>query len=354
MLDALYLFSMKEKLQKIEKSVLIEISDAETEAMLEALRVRVLGRKGELTKELKGLKDVPVEKRKELGEMANAVKIRIENALQRRLGEMEQARYEAIADEEWIDVTAPGETVSHGSLHMVTQTMQDIEDIFARLGFSRIHAPEVDWDHYAFETLNMPASHPARDDWETFFIDVPEDKKFGKQVLRPHTSNMQVRAMKEYGVPLKVINLGRVYRRQVSARHLQMFHQFEGLCVGKDVTLADLKGTIEFFFRQFFGDREVRYRPYHFRFTEPSFEIDIACDVCDAKGCGLCKEGWLELAGAGMTHPNVLRAGGVDPDEYSAFAFGFGIERIAMMRGGVSVPDIRMLVQSDLRFLRQF
>jgi len=356
---------MKKELDKIKNAALKAAEKANGVDALQDVRVQFLGRKGELTKLLKGLKDLDGDARKEMGQAANAVKEDVEAALVARESALEKARFDAIAQEEWIDVTAPGTATQAGSLHLVTQTINKIVDIFASIGFSRVAAPEVDWDYYAFEALNMPKEHPARDDWETFFIHEPQgytagdeevSQKYGKQVLTPHTSNAQVRLLEEHDVPLKVINIARVYRRQADASHVPMFHQVEGFCVGDAITIADLKGTVEYFLHSFFGqDRKIRYRPYDFRFTEPSFEIDIDCDVCGGTGheCRVCKGGWVELAGAGLTHPHVLKCGGVDPEKYSAFAFGFGVERIAMMKG-VSIPDMRMLYQNDLRFLKQF
>lgn len=346
---------MKKDLEKIKQSALKAIAQVNDADALQDVRVRFLGRKGELTKLLKGLKDLDAGKRKMMGQAANDVKQDIEQALSDAQAKLDRARFDSIAEDEWIDVTAPGTSVKQGSLHLVTQTINKIVDIFASIGFSRVTAPEVDWDYYAFEALNMPANHPARDDWETFFIDAATSKKYGKQVLTPHTSNAQVRLLEEHDVPLKVINIARVYRRQADASHVPMFHQVEGFCVGDAITIADLKGTVEYFLHSFFGEhRKIRYRPYDFRFTEPSFEIDIDCDVCGGvSACRVCKGGWVELAGAGLTHPHVLKSGGVDPKKYSAFAFGFGVERIAMMKG-VSIPDMRMLYQNDLRFLKQF
>ncbi len=348
---------MIKDLEKIKNAALKAIEKVGDADALQDLRVVYLGRKGELTKLLKGLKDLDGGARQEMGQVANQVKQELEAALVARESALEKARFDAIAQEEWIDVTAPGVSQQEGSLHLVTQTINRIVDIFSTIGFSRVSAPEVDWDYYAFEALNMPKEHPARDDWETFFIDEHVSKRYGKQVLTPHTSNAQVRLLEEHDVPLKIINIARVYRRQADASHVPMFHQVEGFCVGDSITIADLKGTVEHFLYGFFGkDRKIRYRPYNFRFTEPSFEIDIDCDVCAGTGenCRVCKGGWVELAGAGLTHPHVLKAGGVDPKKYGAFAFGFGVERIAMMGGGVSIPDMRMMYQNDVRFLKQF
>lgn len=344
-LDHLY----TDALQAIEKAYSLDV--------LEELRVEFLGRKGKLTEVLKGLKDLSVEQRKAFGLRANEIKAHLETVLEQQQQLLEKEKFAALKDTEWIDVTIPTEGVE-GSHHLVTQTIHEIVELFSHLGFTRYRAPEVDYDFFAFESLNMPPSHPARDDWETFFIDAPVSKELGRQVLTPHTSNMQVRALKELPLPLSIITVGRVYRRQSDPSHVPMFHQVELLCVGKEVTVSQLKGTIEYFMRSFFGpERKLRFRPHHFRFTEPSFEVDIDCDVCHGDvslNCRLCKQGWLELGGAGMTHPNVLKVGGVDADEYRAFAFGFGVERITMMKSGLKIPDIRMIYGNDMRFLNQF
>ncbi len=347
---------MMNELSNIQQATLLAVKDATSASQLEEVRVAVLGRKGTLTVLLKGLKDLEETERREMGQRANIVRDEIELMFVKREEELRENEFGQLAEKEWLDVTAPGIPWALGGLHLVTQTINRIVEIFHGIGFARVSAPEIEWDHYAFEALNMPADHPARDDWETFFIDAPLDAKWGRQLLTPHTSNVQVRMMEHNKPPIKIMNLSRVYRRQSDMSHVPMFHQFEGLCVSETTTIADLKGTIEYVLKEFFGEeRKIRYRPYHFRFTEPSFEIDINCDVCNGKGnCRLCKEGWLELAGAGLTHPYVLEASGIDPKTYSGFAFGFGVERIAMMRGGVSISDMRMLYQNDVRFLRQF
>lgn len=242
-----------------------------------------------------------------------------------------------------------------GSLHLVTQAITEITKVFEGIGFERVRYPEVEWDYFAFEGLNMPEGHPARDEWETFFIDTPVNPKYGKMVLTPHTSSGQVREMLTKRLPLRMINIAKCYRRQSDVSHVPMFHQFEGLIVDEDISIVNLKGTLDYFARSFFGEnRKTRLRPYHFQFTEPSFEIDISCGNCSGVGCKLCKSGWLELGGAGMVHPNVLRAGKIDPTKYSGFAFGWGVERTYMMKGGTNIPDVRMLYSSDLRFLTQF
>ncbi|MEK7581307.1 MAG: phenylalanine--tRNA ligase subunit alpha [Patescibacteria group bacterium] len=253
-----------------------------------------------------------------------------------------------------VDPTAPGKKQKIGHLHLVSQAIEEITDIFKKLAFSLQSYPEVDWDYYVFESLNMPKDHPARDDWETFFIKANPDPKMGKQVLTPHTSNGQVREMVAVkNPPIRMINISRCYRRQIDVSHTPMFHQFEGLLVDENVSIAQLKGTFDFFTTHFFGPKRVtRLRPHHFRFTEPSFEVDVTCDLCDGRGCRMCKSGWLELGGAGMVHPNVLKAGKIDPEKYMGFAFGWGVERTISMK--TKLPDIRLFYQNDLRFLEQF
>jgi phenylalanyl-tRNA synthetase alpha chain len=261
------------------------------------------------------------------------------------------------------DETLPGKPVPIGHLHPVTQAISEITDIFEKVGFVRVRYPEVDWDWYPFESLNMPKTHPARDEWETFFIDSKEHKVLGKMVLTPHTSNGQVREMERLKTPpIRMINIAKCYRRQSDVSHTPMFHQFEGLVVDKGISVVHLKGTIDYFVKQFFGPkRRSRLRPYHFQFTEPSFEVDVTCDICLGKAvlpsgqpCRLCKEGWLELGGAGMVHPNVLRNGRIDPSEYTGFAFGWGVERTYMMKSGIKIDDLRLLYNNDIRFLNQF
>ena len=252
-------------------------------------------------------------------------------------------------------MSLPGKLPPIGHLHPVTNAIEEISGIFEKIGFTRARYPEVDWDYYAFEALNMPKTHPARDDWETFFVDAPENKKLGKLVLTPHTSNGQIHEMEETLPPIRMINIGKCYRRQSDVSHTVMFHQFEGLVIDEGINITHLKGTIDHFVKQFFGkERKSRLRPYHFQFTEPSFEVDVTCDICLGKGCKLCKEGWLELGGAGMVHPNVLKAGKVDTTKYTGFAFGWGVERTYMMKSGVKIDDLRLLYSNDIRFLNQF
>ncbi len=267
----------------------------------------------------------------------------------------------------WQDPTLPPEDVELGRLHPVSQAIRDITRIFERIGFTRARYPEVDWDYYAFTSLNMPANHPARDEWETFFVDAPANAEKGKMVLTPHTSNGQVREMERlhHQPPIRMINIARCYRRQQDVTHTQMFHQFEGLVVDQGINIQHLKGTIDHFAHEFYGPgTKSRLRPFHFQFTEPSFEVDFSCTICGGSGkvldgeksekCRFCKSGWHEVGGAGMVHPNVLRAGGIDPEVYTGFAFGWGIERTYALQKGLNLDDIRQLYSSDLRFLQQF
>jgi phenylalanyl-tRNA synthetase alpha chain len=353
---------MKEKVEQLAKDILAALDAVKTPAELDAFEMERLGRKGEFNALLKGLGALPPEERAAVGALANEKKQAVVAAVAAKRAAFEAASAGALADAERIDVTAPGARPPEGHLHLTSQAIREITDIFRRIGFSRVRHPEVDWDWFAFEALNMPGDHPARDEWETFFVDAPPHAKFGKMVLTPHTSNGQVREMLRGELPIRMINISKTYRRQIDVSHVPMFHQFEGLMVDRHVSVTHLKGVLDHFARTFFGpDRKTRLRPFHFRFTEPSFEVDISCGICGGTGklpdgakCRLCKQGWLELGGAGMVHPNVLKAGHIDPEEWGAFAFGWGVERTMMMKAGVQIDDIRELYRSDLRFLRQF
>ena len=341
---------MQEEIITIKNGALAQIMEARNESELENIRVSYLGRSGRFTDLIKRIKEVEPEKRGQVGAAINEAK----NTLISAIAEQKTKLTETA--KVWFDPTIPGIKPPIGHLHLITQAIKEISNVFNHLGFIRVRYPEVDWDFYAFESLNMPKDHPARDEWETFFVDTPKNKKYGKVVLTPHTSNGQVREMLRVKTPpIRMINITKCYRRQSDVSHTPMFHQFEGLVVDKDISIVNLKGTINYFAKTFFGpDRITRLRPYHFQFTEPSFEIDITCGVCKGKGCKLCKEGWLELGGAGMVHPNVLKAGGIDPKKYSGFAFGWGVERTFMMKAGINIPDLRMLYSTDLRYLKQF
>lgn len=353
-----------DQLKQLETEALGAFAATQTMPDLEAARVAYMGRKGRLADIMSQLPSLSNDEKRLAGQTANEVKAAIEGAFLAAQARIESANASANAERAWIDMTLPGQIPEVGHTHLTTQAIADIMAIFAKLGFNRQRHPEVDWDYYAFESLNMPKEHPARDDWETFFIadgDKVQTGELGKVVLTPHTSNAQVREMKKGKLPIRMINIGKCYRRQASARHLPMFHQFEGLMIDETTSITDLKGVIDHFVKSFFGENtKTRLRPYHFRFTEPSFELDISCTVCGGEGfvngskCKLCKAGWLELGGAGMVHPNVLKAGGLDPKKYNGFAFGWGVERTAMMRGGLKLDDIRLMYRNDLRFLKQF
>ncbi len=353
---------MKEQLNELKRGILDAVAAAGSPEDLERVETERLGRKSEFTSLMKGLGGLSADERKEVGRLANEIKDEITDAVSRRREELRAAAYGALAEEDSVDVTLPGTEPVIGHLHPVTQAIQDIVAIFTKLGFTRVRHPEVEWDRYAFESLNMPADHPARDEWETFFMDAPLHKDFGKMVLTPHTTSGSARELEKRELPIRMMNISKTFRRQIDVSHTPMFHQFEGLLVDHDVSVIHLKGVLDHFAREYFGpDRRTRLRPFHFRFTEPSFEIDISCGICGGTGiledggkCRLCKEGWLELGGAGMLHPNVLKAGGIDPEDYNALAFGWGVERTMMMRAGISIDDIRVLYRTDFRFLNQF
>lgn len=345
---------MEEELIGIKNTALSFILEAQDLQSLEETKLQFLGKSGRLTLALKEVTKLPVEQRPAFGILANEVKKTIEDAILEQQEVLKNQKKSKILEK--IDVTNPAILPPLGHLHLVTQAIEEISEIFGKIGYSRVRYPEIDWDYYAFTALNFPPNHPARDDWETFFIKSDEEnKKYGKMVLSPHTSTGQVREMEKGKLPIKMLNIAKCYRRQSDVSHTPMFHQFEGLVVDKDISIAHLKGTLDYFAMSYFGDkRKSRIRPYHFQFTEPSFEVDVTCGVCLGKGCRLCKGGWLEMGGAGMVHPNVLKAGGIDPNKYSGFAFGWGVERVLMMKQGLEIDDLRLLYSNDLRFLQQF
>ena len=352
---------MEDALNGLKLAVDSGLAKAKTAEEIDAIEIKYLGRKGELTALLKGLANVGAEDRPKYGSMANDIKRQMELAIAAKRGALDADKMANLADAEREDVTEPGDRPPEGHLHVVTRAIEEMTSIFAKIGFTRTRYPEVDWDWYAFEALNMQKDHPARDDWETFFMDAPESKK-GKMVLTPHTSNGQIHELERGELPIRMINIAKCYRRQIDATHLPMFHQIEGLYVDKQVSITHLRGVLDHFAKEFFGpDRTTRLRPFHFRFTEPSFEIDVSCGVCGGTGilgdkqkCRVCKRGWVEIGGAGMVHPNVLKACKVDPTKWSGFAFGWGVERTYMMKSGLQLDDIRTLYKNDLRFLKQF
>jgi phenylalanyl-tRNA synthetase alpha chain len=353
---------MKDQLDSIKKEILRALASVASLEALDAFALEHLSRKSEFNSALKGLGALAPEERKEIGMHANAIKEELDAAVAKKTRELQSAARGALGETEWIDVTLPGVRPPEGHLHLTSQAIAEITAIFSRIGFNRVRYPEVEWDWYAFEALNMPSDHPARDEWETFFMDAPRSGKYGKMVLTPHTSSGQVREMEKGKLPIRMMNISKCYRRQIDVSHVPMFHQFEGLLIDKGVSVTHLKGVLDYFAETFFGaGRVTRLRPFHFRFTEPSFEVDISCGVCNGTGkltdgatCRLCKEGWLELGGAGMVHPNVLKAGGIDPEEWGGFAFGWGVERTMMMKSGLKIADIRDLYKNDFRFLKQF
>ena len=337
---------MKEILAKLKSDALSQIAD--DKADLEQIRVRYLGKKGELTAVLRGMGSLSAEERPVIGQLANEVRANIEEAIAKRAEKMKEHALEVKLRSEKLDVTMRGKAPAMGHIHPLTLVQRDLEDIFIGMGFSIAEGPEVEYDYYNFQALNIPPDHPARDTQDTFYIT-------DKILLRSQTSPVQARVMEKQKPPIRIISPGRVYRSDtMDATHSPLFHQFEGLVVDKGIAMSDLKGVLETFAKTEFGeDTRIRFRPHHFPFTEPSAEVDVSCFVCGGKGCRLCKnEGWIEILGAGMVHPNVLRNCGIDPDVYSGFAFGMGVERIAMLK--YHIDDIRMFYDNDVRFLEQF
>lgn len=341
---------MEKQIRNALKEGIAKIESAKGPKDLNQIYIELFGKNSALNNLTKKISTLDTKDRPKAGKLINEAKKELENLYEQAKNKLQLDSSQKTV----LDVTAPGKKQEIGHLHLVSRAIDEIVEIFSKLGFSLQSYPEVDWDWYAFESLNMPKDHPARDDWETFFIKAPQDKKYGRQVLTPHTSNGQVREMERVKKPpIRMINISRCYRRQIDVSHTPMFHQFEGLLVDKEVSIGDLKGTFDFFTTKFFGPQRVtRLRPHHFRFTEPSFEVDVTCDICLGIGCRMCKEGWLELGGAGMVHPNVLKAGKIDPEKYMGFAFGWGVERTIAMK--TKLPDIRLLYQNDIRFLEQF
>lgn len=337
----------------IKNNAVSLILDAPDQKTLEEIKLQFLGKSGKLTLAIKEIAKIPEDRRPAIGILANEVKQTVEGAIENQ--EISLKRQVSRVLREKIDVTNPGVKPSLGHLHLVTQAVEEITEIFKSVGFERVRYPEIEWDWYAFEALNFPPGHPARDDWETFFIDTEPHRKYGPMVLTPHTSSGQIREMERNKPPIKMLNIAKCYRRQSDVSHTPMFHQFEGLVVDRDISITHLKGVLDFFVKSYFGEkRESRIRPYHFEFTEPSFEVDVTCGVCLGAGCKLCKEGWLELGGAGMVHPNVFKNVNIDPLEFTGFAFGWGVERALMMKEGIEIDDIRLLYSNKLEFLEQF
>ena len=341
---------MKETLEQIRREALAALSETKTAADLEALRVRYLGKKGELTALLKQMGRLSAEERPVMGQLANEVREALTEALARQQKVLEAAALHARLEAETLDVTIPGKPVEVGHKHPMYTVLDEIKDIFIGMGFDILDGPEIEQAEYNFTKLNAPEDHPSRDWTDTFYL--TEDSSV---LLRSQTSPMQIRAMETRELPIRIISPGRVYRKdEVDATHSPMFHQIEGLVVDKGITMADLKGTLNTVVEQLYGKgTKTRFRPHHFPFTEPSCEMDVQCHKCGGVGCPTCKgEGWIELLGAGMIHPRVLEMAGIDPSVYSGWAFGIGLERTAMRR--FKIADLRLIFENDVRFLEQF
>ncbi|MBU5360686.1 phenylalanine--tRNA ligase subunit alpha [Enterococcus raffinosus] len=343
--------SLQEQLEELKSQTLAKIKSAKELAAVETIRVETLGKKGPITEVLRGMRDLSAEERPKVGAFANEIRDMLTSAVEKRKSELTELALEKKLSEEALDVTLPGKQVPHGSRHVLTQIMEEIEDTFIGMGYQVIEGTEVESDHYNFERMNLPKDHPARDMQDTFYIS-------DDLLLRTHTSPVQARTMEKHDFSkgaLRMISPGKVFRRDTDdATHSHQFHQIEGLVVDKGITMGDLKGTLEVLLKELFGaDRNIRLRPSYFPFTEPSVEVDVSCFKCGGKGCNVCKHtGWIEILGAGMVHPDVLEMSGIDSKEYSGFAFGLGPDRIAMLRYGVN--DIRNFYSNDVRFLEQF
>lgn len=339
---------MKAKLDQIREQALAQIKDCDTIEKLNEIRVNVLGKKGELTNVLKSMKDVAPEDRPRVGQWVNETRAEIEGVLEVSRTRMERALREAQMKAEVIDVTLPAKKAEIGHRHPNSIALEEVERIFIGMGYEVVEGPEVERDYYNFEALNIPADHPAKDEQDTFYIN-------GDILLRTQTSGVQVHEMEKGKLPIRMIAPGRVFRAdEVDATHSPSFHQVEGLVIDKNITFADLKGTLAEFAKELFGeDTKVKFRPHHFPFTEPSAEMDVTCFKCGGKGCRFCKgEGWIEILGCGMVHPHVLEMSKIDPEEYTGFAFGVGLERIALLK--YEIDDMRLLYENDIRFLKQF
>ena len=339
---------MKERLEQILKDATARIQESDALDKLNDVRVSFLGKKGELTTVLKSMKDVAKEDRPLIGQMVNETRAKIEACLEKTKSDLEAKILEARLEEEVIDVTLPAKKQTLGHRHPNTIALEEVERIFTGMGYEVLEGPEIEYDKYNFELLNIPANHPAKDEQDTFYI----NKEI---VLRTQTSPVQARVMETGKMPIRMICPGRVFRSdEVDATHSPSFHQIEGLVVDKNITFADLKGTLEQFAKELFGpETKTKFRPHHFPFTEPSAEMDVSCFKCGGKGCRFCKgEGWIEILGCGMVHPHVFEMCGIDPEEYTGFAFGVGLERIALLK--YEIDDMRLLYENDYRFLKQF
>ncbi len=339
---------MKQQLELIRKNAEEALKDAPSLEELDKIRVKFLGKKGELTAVLKQMGGLSPEERPIIGQVANEIREYISDEIDEKVAELKKLQQQKKLETETIDVTLPGTPCELGHKHPLSIVLDEVEDIFMGMGFDIAEGPEVEWDHYNFEMLNIPKDHPARDTQDTFYITE-------NMLLRTQTSPVQIRVMENTQPPIRIIAPGRVYRSDaVDATHSPLFHQIEGLVVDEGITMADLKGTLDMWAKKLYGpNTKTRLRPHHFPFTEPSCEVDISCFKCGGVGCPMCKgEGWIEILGGGMVHPKVLKNGGIDPEKYSGFAFGIGLERIVMFRFGLD--DMRMLYENDTRFLEQF
>ena len=339
---------MKEQLEAIAKKAFEELAQSQDLKALDAVRVKYLGKKGELTAILKGMKDVAPEERPKVGQLVNETRAKIEELLEASKKDFEEKVREEKMKAEVIDVTLPAKKAKIGHRHPNTIALEEVERIFIGMGYEVVEGPEVEYADYNFTKLNIPENHPARDEQDTFFIN-------DSILLRSQTSPVQARAMEKGKLPIRMIAPGRVFRSdEVDATHSPSFHQIEGLVIDKNITFADLKGTLEVFAKELFGpETKTKFRPHHFPFTEPSAEVDVSCFKCGGKGCRFCKgSGWIEILGCGTVHPNVLRMCGIDPEEYTGFAFGVGLERIALLK--YEIDDMRLLYENDIRFLKQF
>ena len=337
---------MKEEILKIKEEVQKYIEESETLQKLEEIRVNYMGKKGIFTELSKKMKDLAADERPKMGQVINEVKEKITSFLDEKNKELKEKELNEKLEKEIIDISLPGTKYNFGTQHPINETTELIKNIFSKMGFDIVDGPEIETVEYNFDALNIPKTHPSRDLTDTFYIN-------DSIILRTQTSPVQIRYMLEHGAPLRMICPGKVYRPDYDISHTPMFHQMEGLVIGKNISFADLKGILTHFVKEVFGDRKVRFRPHFFPFTEPSAEMDVECMICHGDGCRLCKEsGWIEIMGCGMVDPEVLKYVGLNPDEVNGFAFGVGIERVTMLRHGIG--DLRAFFENDMRFLKQF
>jgi phenylalanyl-tRNA synthetase alpha chain len=340
---------MREKLEEISKKSREKIKEIKNSQELNDLKVKVLGKKGELTEILRGMGQIAAEERPVIGSLANKIRNEVENMISEKEAEFKKQELQKELEDETIDITLPATKVKRGSMHPLNRIVEEVEDLFVSMGYDVVSGPELETDEYCFERLNLPKGHPARDMQDSFYITT-------EYLLRTQTSSVQARTMmaNEEKTPIRIICPGKTYRKEDDATHSHQFNQVEGLVVDKNISFADLKGTLEIFMRKLLGENtQLRFRPSYFPFTEPSYEVDVSCFKCSGKGCNLCKQtGWIEVLGSGIVHPNVLKMNGYDPDVYSGFAFGTGLDRLAMFKYGIT--DMRLLYTNDVKFLSQF